>query len=494
MISEHQPDAAPIDRMQTSIAVFGLEFRATGSYPFLFLACLAIVACACIRVNLKSYFWLDEVFTGSVSCQPDFTTMIRLVRHDIHPVLYHLMTYSIFRVFGCHLWIIRCISLVSSLAAGYLLLRQVARRHGNIFLAAALIFGNPTFWFYAFEARAYSLLFLLGTCVLIYGFSSKPGDQTKAVAFAFLAGLLHYLASFLMPVLLAIVVFQHRPILKSRSFVISFLAAGALLAGYYALHLPYMMTSVSMGNWIPSPLDSTKQLFSTFLLGNMFSAPIMIIIIFMTFVKNTVIFRERNKESHLSMIIFILFSALLYIVSFVKPMFMFRYTYFLVPFFIFSISIICRITGGVLRNDKHDIRMLLEGSMFLLPLYLCANLPPTSMLLPLTRYLQWQQAAASMTCSPAHPCGFVLDDSLEPSLSNEQYKALANFFAKEPGSFQALMPDKAQDWLHNPANSEILYIQSFNGQLDLRKLISNFSLQCNDYRKNTVGAVACHKS
>ena len=115
-------------------------------------------------------FWLDELVTVSL-LDRDFADMLEGVRGtEATPYLYYVLAWPWAQVFGLGEVGLRSLSAVVgtlavpvSYAAGAAL---CSRRVGVV--VAALVAVHPFLVWYAQEARSYSLLVLLGACVVLF--------------------------------------------------------------------------------------------------------------------------------------------------------------------------------------------------------------------------------------------------------------------------------------------------------------------------------------
>ena len=286
-------------------------------------------------------YWLDEVFSGGVSCQSSFAAMMPLITHDIHPVFYHVLVHMLFDAAGCHLWLVRLVSGLASLGGVALLLRSTHRHGGNAFLLAALTLGNPGFWIYATEARAYGLLFLAGSGVVSLGLSGRPRDQFVAIGFALLGGLLHYFASFLFAVLLAIALIAHRPPIRSRSFWMAFAAAGAILTAYYGLQIENALAvGAGVRRVVRPDLGVIFILTPVSLFGNLPSA---IAVIAMALAAGIARVSAPNPHARragaLLIAVFLCFALFMFGTPYFGSVFVYRYMHFLAPALMLGLSL-----------------------------------------------------------------------------------------------------------------------------------------------------------
>ncbi len=480
---------------RASVRLAGIEFS-TGKYQLiLFLACIVAVSLVSIWRNIGTGFWLDETFTGAVSCTDSFAATLALIRHDVHPVLYHLLTHALFKVAGCHLWLVRGLSVVASLTAAYILIRQVGRSGGNVFVATALTLGTFSFWQYAFEARAYSLLFLAGSCVIAFSISDRKNAPFAAVASALIGGLLHYYASFLFAVLFLVVVVCRKPIVRSPTFWACFIAAGLVLCVYYALQIEDAMRVGSALVWIKHPhMNELLHYFPATLFGSIASSLIVLIVLINT---SVALFSSNpfmvQRQAVLLTAIFFSFVFLLFGASYFKPMFVYRYAHFLVPALIVGLAMLSGDADKALLSvDRRKASEFSSLTIILLIAYAGANLVHLRIIDTRLRDMGWQDAQASMTCTIAQPCGFFIDDPVLPNMLVSQYTALANFLAPVRGSFIALQPHEMVPWIKAHPGGQLLYVASSQTRIDFKKVIAEVPLKCRDFRSNLmIGAEAC---
>lgn len=157
-----------------------------------------------LLVGWDAPLWLDEAWTGSIAAQSTFRAFVELCLKEVNPPLYYLMIWGWSKIAGLSDVALRLPSLVFALLAPLLiLLRGHAEPRTRSLWAAFAAVWLPSFWF-ASEARAYSLLFLLA-CGQAIAFPTllRAPSLGRAAAWCGLSALMiltHYHAGFIVAV------------------------------------------------------------------------------------------------------------------------------------------------------------------------------------------------------------------------------------------------------------------------------------------------------
>ncbi len=453
---------------------------------------LALVALCSFTLYVTEPFWMDETITGGFSCQPSFSAMMPLITHDAHPVLYHVLIHLIFLAAGCHLWIVRFLSLTASLLGAYLVLREVGRSGGNIYLAGALTLGNPTFWHYALEGRPYGLLYLCGAGVVAYGLADSTNHRIKAVCFAALGAALHYVAIMLMPALAAISLMGQSSLSRSRSFWIAYGAAIVAIGIYYGLQVSTAFANGKQSHWISPPSLTDLVVFPAIMFGGVVAAMAVITLAVVTLGGLLVAGRQVSRQGIMLSALFAGSVLALLTASFSHPMFIYRYVYCMTPFGVVGASLLLRdAQAGITVKRPQWSRSFEDWLFMLIVAYLVIGLF-NIVLMPPHRPMTWERAMDQMACTVHNPCGFVLDDPLETFLTLTQQAAMANILAPTPGTFAVIHPADMAAWINSHPGVQILYVRSFRPVEDIGKLQKDLPLQCSSkFLIHGIGGMPC---
>lgn len=141
-----------------------------GSDQFLAAFLVAALLVGLLRrlwMGWDSPLWLDEAFTGAIAIQPTVAGLWRDCVHELGGPLYYSLVWAWARVFGVSDIALRAPSLLFAVATPLLILwKGHANRRIRFTWAAIAALWLPGFY-YTTEARAYSLLFLLGSVQVI---------------------------------------------------------------------------------------------------------------------------------------------------------------------------------------------------------------------------------------------------------------------------------------------------------------------------------------
>lgn len=223
------------------------ETRESATYLYGGLAVLAAAALARLWRLSVDGLWVDEAYTAWLARQP-LGSMLAALRLDDAPALFYLGQRAVVRLLGDSEAALRLLPAACGLGT-VALAWGFCRRHAPraaLFSAAALGF-STLLVFYSRQARAYSLVHLLGTALLWAAISLRRRPSPRhAAAFAVAAlGILysHNLGVLLVAsAALALVGELRRPDRRRRVLLLfAVLAAGAIpwavrLAGQIGIH------------------------------------------------------------------------------------------------------------------------------------------------------------------------------------------------------------------------------------------------------------------
>jgi len=172
-----QAGAARPERSRSALAVLGL---------------LLVAATAIRLVNLGEGLWLDEITTFVKYARPPFAEIVTTFDSENQHFLYSLLAHACFAVFGETAWALRLPAVlfgVGSIAALYLLGREVTRPREALLAAAFLTFSYHHVWF-SQNARGYSgLLFWSLLSSWFFVLALRDGRTSDWIGYALAAAL-----------------------------------------------------------------------------------------------------------------------------------------------------------------------------------------------------------------------------------------------------------------------------------------------------------------
>ena len=259
--------------MSATIASSRNAFEETNSVNrarrFRTLVVLAVVAGIVRRplFGLDTPLWLDEAFTGAIAIQPTFEGLVADCLREIGGPVYYSFMWLWVKLFGASNLSLRLPSLIFGVAAPVLiLLRGHPDKLTGLLWAAIAALYIPSFH-YATDARAYTLLFLLGTAQVILFLrmfatpSLRRASLWTGVSALFL--LTHYHAAMVTVVQGVAFLLMRRQAWRSWPAALAF----APVLGWMAFHLPLALRFSAPGSaWqkllVPSDLlKLPEQLF-----------------------------------------------------------------------------------------------------------------------------------------------------------------------------------------------------------------------------------------
>jgi len=468
------------------------NLRVDGLFFIPILALLAQAVAASL-LNLRSPFWLDEVATGEYACQPTYIDVFNMIAGDVHPPLFVLWVHTIFDLFGCNLNFVRISNAIALIGSGSIYCLLLRRRFGVLaaLLFAALFFGSPTVWHYAYEARAYALL-AAATIFVLYAAINNAWNL--GLAASTIGSSLHYFGAYLFIVQVLMFFLLHGRI--TTFHLIKMVIALVLVSLQYAYSLPLAVTSMtSNDSWflpaltwldlliiLPAYLlGGLSIVLPPFLLGGL-SQYVLVIAAFLTL---PMVFKFLDQfEKRLivgCLLMFTLFVIAVFLISYHKPMFVPRYMFFLAPLLFTGISVFLpKIAVNYFASENSPYRSM-QLLVSLITIYICFGLATTLKDGKKYRLLHWNDAAKTSICSQ-NICGFVLDDPVIPYATLTQYNALANFLLRANGkreiSWVAILPRDLENWISNNRSTPFVYVQSSRPALNIKELSNAFSLSC----------------
>lgn len=198
--------------------------------------------------------WFDETFTGVIAAQPDAASLIKWLKTELTGPFFYAPLWAWAKLAGTSDAALRLPSLMLSIAAPALILwRGHADRDVRLFWAAATLLWLPS-PILASDARPYALLFLLG-CGQGMAFVAALKQLTTRrmlvwTTLTTLMGLTHYWA-LLIGLMQGLILVGTQP--RRALATWPALAPFAVLAGWMAVHLPFVLGFVG-GRIGPAPM------------------------------------------------------------------------------------------------------------------------------------------------------------------------------------------------------------------------------------------------
>lgn len=289
------------------------------------------------------YLWRDEAFSVILAGHPMYE-ILKLTARDFNPPLYYLILNVWMKLFGSSEIAVRTLSLLAFWGTVYMLfdtLLHVFKFSIRRALPYLLIFLlSPILWYFAFEARMYTLLAFFAAASYYALFT---GRRRVYITVILLGLLTHYFMGFVIATQLHIILKHHR---KSADKTIG-IADLKIAAGLYAPWMLWVLAHKSFGSgdfWI-SPvrmkdlpvlpamlytgvepyLPYFQDIEPYFANANLLISVIIVGVIALGFIR-----RPHRLYPHLVLWGFGAATAL-FAVSFFKPIFLPRYLLFAAP-------------------------------------------------------------------------------------------------------------------------------------------------------------------
>lgn len=336
-------------------------------YTILYLLILMIFAIAVSgALYLNQSLRLDEAQSLWQS-RGSFSSILKLIAHDVHVPLYHLILHVWLTLFGNGVVAVRVLSLIFfilNIPAIYALGKLAYSRAVGLF-SATIVATSPFMVWYGNEARMYSLLTLL-TILNSYFFVSiykKRGTYWSWIGYTITAILGVYTHYFFFLLLVAQVVFffAKKEIFPRKALSRFLIIAGIVIASFLPWAI-YVFKSGSASNMRPLLLPpSSFDIFNTFsyflfgfhpdFINTIFVSlwPLSALFIFLALRHNV----KFSPESQFFALAVLVPMVLAYVISFVlRPVFLPRYLILTLPPLLLVISAIIltypkRLSAGI---------------------------------------------------------------------------------------------------------------------------------------------------
>ncbi len=309
---------------------------------------------------LTQSFWRDEAFSVLLSSR-SFLDILEVTTGDFSPPLYYIFLSWWMRVFGSGEISVRLMSflfyILAALTVFFIGKKLYSKREGLLGIGVALL--NPFFFYYAFEARMYTLL------TLFVGLSFYLLTSKKWFLFVVTTVLGLYTHNFmtfaLVGEVITFLILFRKPWQYLKPLILS-------LLGIFLGYLPWLVvlvtqvSKVTSGFWIEAP--QWQQFFTFF--GDLFFdsalhtyqlrlvVGILFILLGFFILYRFFVLHIENERAFLALFVFALVPVLLtFAVSyFVTPLFVPRYLIFVaIPFSLFL----------VVLADRTHLRWLFIG-------------------------------------------------------------------------------------------------------------------------------------
>jgi len=416
--------------------------------------CVLIGSAFEIYWNIISPYWTDEAFTGGLACQRDFLSTLNLTAGDVHPPLYILIIHALFAITGCNLLFARLLG-ATCIFLSIIYLYKKYNSKTSIWLIY-LLTTSENFWHYTFDARSYALILASSiTAIACWGSTNKKDWYIGCIS-CFFAASLHYIAIFLPAIYFLHSAWIDKNLNKRK--IITLITAWIILAAYYIYSIFRSPPHLSDGFWISKPtIVETLGIVKFFFTNKLIACTFFI-------ATGTGIFFSLKKTENLNKIILgpilaCVITLVLYIASYIQPVFIYKYIYFVFPILAFSFSFAVSIGILNFKNNKPATIMwlfLIALSSFI---YLLSSLQ-----LDCDRHFEWYSTYKYSKCYQ-EDCGFVLNDPVLPAITDNQYIAMATVFLKDKIDSQpkvkwfAVRPRNFDSWYANSKIKTFIYVR-----------------------------------
>lgn len=330
-------------------------------------AILALGAVLMLRRIGDAPFWRDEIWTSSISSRPLGGVLDVMVNRETNMGLYYLSAHGWLSFDGGEGWL-RTLSVVFALGAIVMTALFVRDLLGNFWgLVSAVVLGlNPFFFYYAREARAYSMvIFMAAALMFCFGRASAASriDRWKVLygLFAVLAVYTQLLSVFLVAAHAATLALNRR---ITRSWVIVHMAILALV-------LPVVLYVLTTGggnpDWLGRPTIGELIAFGGTAIGYDPSQPWTYLVVPVTCAVLlaagvAAITEDAYRPVVARAVIAILGPVMLiWLISQAKPLFFARYMVWVLPYLIFLLVL------GLSRLPSRPALVIATCALVLLP-------------------------------------------------------------------------------------------------------------------------------
>jgi hypothetical protein len=345
------------------------------SRPALILCAVAIA----FGLGRRAYFgwevplWFDETYTGAIAIQPDPLILIEDLLSEVGGPAYYTTLWIWEKLFGAENRSLRAFSFACSVATPLLILYAGHPRRTVRWLWAAIAsLWIPSFY-YATEARSYTFILLVGSAqvILFLRLMSAP-TLRRAAAWSALSTLLvlsHYHSLLVTGFqgLAYLIIYRERA-LRTWPAALFFVP----LAAWMAFHIPLVLKLLSpQGSWQTLLTFEDFREFPDLLLGWPILAKTAFAIIGMTLLWD--LWRSRRdaaawpySKGESAIVIASLLSILIVLgLGFIRPSYVFRYSFPYIPGFLFGIAV----WAAAWQKRWKELPVLVVGAMLAFALW-----------------------------------------------------------------------------------------------------------------------------
>jgi len=321
---------------------------------------------------LTQSLWRDEAFTYSLS-QQGFGKILFYTAKDFNPPLYYLLIKIWVYLFGKSEIALRSVSLIfymATLFVVFLILSELFRiglKKKFIYLLYVAI--NPVLVFYAFEARMYSMLAFF----VAFSFFLLIKKNSRLYIIAVILGLYtHYFMIFVW--LGQVIYLKVYPSREKRHWlyyaipIMVFLpwALFVLFQKNSSVYDPFWISLPQIQNLLNLPIIFLTGVKESLLLPYTYLSVIVCIVISLIVIRLSKMRIRPYYEKRSNLILLVIWAfftpIIVFMVSFIKPLFLIRY-------FVFSVFGFLILMIYILERVKNPLRNIILSFLFIVTLY-----------------------------------------------------------------------------------------------------------------------------
>ena len=481
------------------------------SLPLLLLLLLSLLVglAARIMVGWDAPLWLDEAFTGAIALQPSFAGLVRDCLHELGGPVYYGFMWSWEKLFGAGKISLRLPSLIFAILAPLtILLAAPNDRTTRWIWASVTALWVPSF-FYASEARAYTLLLFLATAQLVcFQRLMRRPDLRTALAccgVTVLFILTHYHALLVTAFLgLSYLAVHGRTALRTWPAALLFLIPAAWMSVHLPLHFRFSDADVAWQTLLV-PRDA-------FVLPELIFGPRLLALALSFAIAATLLrdfYRRVRMGSPLPfetidiLTVAASLAAILIVfgIGFIRPSFTDRYLMAFIPGMLYGLAVWARTWGERWR----PLPALVIGGFIIASVFTLASRVRDPGY-DFRRVWSWEQASADLMKAGPRRLFFTWDNPTAALVDRSQMNRVASFFFNREGvriptvavaaagdvdlnrAFLAVAdrPGDAIIWVYDlkVRNTRALVHPPRIGEIDPR-------WSCRDYGSGKIGIIAC---
>lgn len=381
--------------------------------------------------------WLDETFTGAIAFQPELSVLFEDCLNELGGPIYYAFAWGWVQIFGASNVSLRMPSIVFSIIAPLLVLWRGDRDWIVRCVWASLLAVVFMAAYYSHEARAYSLLLLLGVVQVII-FRSLIVQPTRRGAYGWAAVSVIFTLThlFTLPLTgfqwLALVAFRGRSLRRHWPAMLLFL----LPIGWLTLQLPVFARFMGVGVWYATVDFETIKFLERDIFGQL---PVISWLIRITIAAMMLIFfrdgclyfRMRRPIPYelkdiLAISCAVAALATLLIYGYFRPSFTSRYAMPMLPSLLLALAIWSR------RMARHT--PIVPAAVILLFTVAGTMMARQALMVPTRNNFQWQDAAESMMAQGVSHVAFFWDNRAAKVGSRDLVTRVGSFFFDRAGT------------------------------------------------------------